>query len=154
MNTFVRVGASSRTRAATPTRSPSSAIGVTAHGRFEVDFLDLDSIAIDSDCPMQFLLADICDDNFASGALAIDGGPRKPKLVATYNTLIDLYGKAGRLKDALDMFLDMPAHGVMPDKYTFNTLINVFGLAGNTAQAEALFASMLGVSILTQRHTM
>ena len=65
---------------------------------------------------MQFLLADICDGNFASGALAIDEGPRKPKLVATYNTLIDLYGKAGRLKDALDMFLDMPAHGVMPDK--------------------------------------
>ena len=116
MNTFVRVGASSRTRAATPTRSPSSAIGVTAHGRFEVDFLDLDSIAIDSDCPMQFLLADIYDGNFASDALAIDGGPRKPKLVATYNTLIDLYGKAGRLKDALGMFLDMPAHGVMPDK--------------------------------------
>jgi len=112
-------------------------------GRFEVDFLDLDGIAIDSDCPMQFLLADICDGNFASGALAIDEGPRKPKLVATYNTLIDLYGKAGRLKDALDMFLDMPAHGVMPDKYTFNTLINVFGFAGNTAQAEALFASML-----------
>ncbi|PAN13099.2 hypothetical protein PAHAL_2G369800 [Panicum hallii] len=112
-------------------------------GRFEVDFLDLDGIAIDSDGPMQFLLADIRDDNFASGALAIDEGPRKPKLVATYNTLIDLYGKAGRLKDALDMFLDMPAHGVMPDTYTFNTLINVFGLSGNMAQAEALFASMV-----------
>ena len=89
---------------------------MTAHGRFEVDFLDLDSIAIDSDCPMQFLLSEIYDGNFASDALAIDGGPRKPKLVATYNTLIDLYGKAGRLKDALGMFLDMPAHGVMPDK--------------------------------------
>jgi pentatricopeptide repeat protein len=114
-------------------------------GRFEVDFLDLDSIAIDSDGPMQFLLASICDDKFAAaGALAIDEqGPRKPKLVATYNTLIDLYGKAGMLKDVLEMFLDMPAHGVVPDTYTFNTLINVFGFSGNTAQAEALFASMV-----------
>jgi pentatricopeptide repeat protein len=116
-------------------------------GRFEVDFLDLDCITVDSDGPMQFLLADICDDKFAAaaGAPAIEGQecPRKPKLVVTYNTLIDLYGKAGRLKNALDMFLDMPAHGVMPDTYTFNTLINIFGLSGNSAQAEVLFASMM-----------
>ncbi|CAN6168038.1 unnamed protein product [Urochloa humidicola] len=115
-------------------------------GRFEVDFLDLDDIAIDSDGPMQFLLADICEYKFAASAAgvpAIDEGPRKPKLVATYNTLIDLYGKAGKLKDALDMFLDMPTHGVIPDTYTFNTLINVFGLSGNMAQADALFANMV-----------
>ncbi|CAL5062833.1 unnamed protein product [Urochloa decumbens] len=115
-------------------------------GRFEVDFLHLDDIAIDSDGPMQFLLADIYDDKFAAaadGVPAIDEGPRKPKLVATYNTLIDLYGKAGNLKDALVMFLDMPTLRVMPDTYTFNTLINVLGLSANMAQAEALFANMV-----------
>jgi pentatricopeptide repeat protein len=116
-------------------------------GRFEVDFLDLDCITVDSDGPMQFLLADICDDKFAAAAdaPAIEGQerPRKPKLVVTYNTLIDLYGKAGKLKNVLDMFLDMPAHGVMPDTYTFNTLINIFGLSGNSVQAEVLFASMV-----------
>ncbi|CAN6198959.1 unnamed protein product [Urochloa humidicola] len=115
-------------------------------GRFEVDFLDLDDITVDSDGPMQFLLADTCDDKFAAadaGVPAIDEGPRKPKLVATHNTLIDLYGKAGKLKDALDMFLDMPTLGVMPDTYTFNTLINIFGLSGNMTQAEALFANMV-----------
>uniref|UniRef100_A0A0A9FR15 Pentatricopeptide repeat-containing protein n=1 Tax=Arundo donax TaxID=35708 RepID=A0A0A9FR15_ARUDO len=60
-----------------------------------------------------------------------------------YNAKIALYGKAGRLKDALDMFVDMPAHGIMPDTYTFNTLINVFGLSCNMAQAEALFCNMI-----------
>ncbi|TVU02795.1 hypothetical protein EJB05_51689, partial [Eragrostis curvula] len=115
-------------------------------GWFEVDFLDLDCSAVDSDGPMQFLLAEIGDDKFsaaAGGAPDLDGVPKKPKLVATYNTMIDLYGKAGRLKDALDMFVDMPAHGVMPDTYTFNTLINIFGLSGNITQAGALFASMV-----------
>lgn len=117
-------------------------------GRFEVDFLDLDHITVDPDGPMQFLLADICDDKFAAvaGARAVEEGqegPRKPKLVPTYNTLIDLYGKAGRLNVALDMFIDMQAHGVMPDTYTFNTLINIFGLCGNAEQAEVLFANMM-----------
>ncbi|KAJ1290858.1 hypothetical protein BS78_02G275100 [Paspalum vaginatum] len=119
-------------------------------GRFEVDFLDLDCVAVDPDGPMQFLLADICDDKFAAataaGAPALEEGhegPRKPKLVATYNTLIDLYGKAGRLKNALDMFVDMPAIGVMPDTYTCNTLINILGLCGNTEQAKVLFANMV-----------
>ncbi|KAF8700761.1 hypothetical protein HU200_034117 [Digitaria exilis] len=123
-------------------------------GRFEVDFLDLDSITIDSDGPMQFLLADICNDKFAAaGGPVIDEGPRKPKRVATYNTMIDLFGKAERLKDALDMFLDMPSQGVMPDTYTFNTLINIFGLSGNMAQAEALFANMVVRGINTDTKT-
>ncbi|PWZ15464.1 Pentatricopeptide repeat-containing protein [Zea mays] len=113
-------------------------------GRFEVDFLDLDSITVDLDGPMQFLLADMYDDKIAAPAAGVaPERPRKPKLVVTYNVLIDLYGKAGRLKNALDMFLDMPAHGVMPDTYTFNTLINIFGFSGNSAQAEVLFASMV-----------
>ncbi|XP_062190774.1 pentatricopeptide repeat-containing protein At1g73710 [Phragmites australis] len=114
-------------------------------GKFEVDFLDLDCSMVDLDGPMRFLLDEICDDKVvdAAGVPGVVGGTRKLKLVATYNTMIDLYGKAGQLKDALDMFMDMPAHGIMADTYTFNTLINVFGLSGNMAQAEALFGSMV-----------
>jgi hypothetical protein len=65
------------------------------NGRFEVCFLDLDCITVDSDGPMQFLLADICVDKFAAAGgapPAIEGQerPRKPKLVVTYNRLISM----------------------------------------------------------------
>ncbi|KAL5198475.1 hypothetical protein ABZP36_001987 [Zizania latifolia] len=114
------------------------------NGRVEVGFIDLDYSALDSGGPVQFLLAEMChrsiDDSGASGIHEI---PRIPKLVVTYNTMIDLYGKAGRLKDAMGMFMRMPASGVTPDTCTFNTMIYIFGLHGNVKEAEALFASMV-----------
>uniref|UniRef100_J3MKR7 Caspase family p20 domain-containing protein n=1 Tax=Oryza brachyantha TaxID=4533 RepID=J3MKR7_ORYBR len=114
------------------------------NGRFEVGFIDLDYSALDAGGPMQFLLADMCHDNIDdAGASGIQGVPTVPKLAVTYNTMIDLYGKAGRLKDAMDMFMGMPDYGVTPDTCTFNTMINIFGLHGNVKEAEALFASMV-----------
>ncbi|KAF3777798.1 Pentatricopeptide repeat-containing protein [Nymphaea thermarum] len=67
---------------------------------------------------------------------------RKPKLAATYNTLIDLYGKAGRLKDASNAFAEMLRSGVVPDKVTFNTMIYTCGSHGNMNEAEALLCKM------------
>jgi pentatricopeptide repeat protein len=140
MNTFVRVLKDEGRYA-----DALALFSYWCEGRFEVYFLDLDCSEVDSNSPMQFLLAEIRDGKFpaAAGAPNLDGVPRKPKPVVTYNTIIDLYGKAGKLMDALDMFVDMPFHGVTPDTYTFNTLINVFGLSGNIAQAGALFATMV-----------
>ncbi|KAF0908632.1 hypothetical protein E2562_026850 [Oryza meyeriana var. granulata] len=114
------------------------------NGRFEVGFIDLDYSALDPSGPMQFLLAEMWHGNmYDADASSIQGVPRIAKLVLTYNTMINLYGKAGRLKDAMDMFMGMPAYGVMPDTCTFNTMISIFGSHGNVNEAEALFASMV-----------
>lgn len=113
-------------------------------GRFDVEFLHLDYTTVSCHGQMQFLLADLCHDKLDSaGPSGVEEVPRKPKLVVTYNTLIALYGKAGRLKDAMEMFVDMLVYQVVPDIYTFNTMINVFGLHGRMEVAEALLANMV-----------
>lgn len=67
---------------------------------------------------------------------------QKPRLTATYNTLIDLYGKAGRLKDAADVFADMLKSGVAVDTVTFNTMIFTCGSHGHISEAESLLSKM------------
>ncbi|KAL4569847.1 hypothetical protein LXL04_025491 [Taraxacum kok-saghyz] len=67
---------------------------------------------------------------------------QKPRLTATYNTLIDLYGKAGRLKDAGDVFAEMLQSGITMDTITFNTMIFTCGSHGNISEAESLFHKM------------
>uniref|UniRef100_A0A0E0LKF4 PROP1-like PPR domain-containing protein n=1 Tax=Oryza punctata TaxID=4537 RepID=A0A0E0LKF4_ORYPU len=139
MNTFVRIlkDVGSHSDAAT-------LFDNWCNGRFQVGFIDLDYSAFDSGGPMQFLLEEMCHGNVDDvGASGIQGVARIPKLAVTYNTMIDLYGKAGKLKDAMDMFMGMPDYGVMADTCTFNTLINIFGSHGNVKEAEALFASMI-----------
>ncbi|KAG0469833.1 hypothetical protein HPP92_016533 [Vanilla planifolia] len=71
-----------------------------------------------------------------------DVGPQTPRLAATYNTLIDLYGKAGKLKDASDAFSQMLRSGVMPDMLTFNTIINICCSHGRLVEAESLLLKM------------
>lgn len=68
--------------------------------------------------------------------------PGKPRLTSTYNTLIDLYGKAGRLKDAADVFADMVKSGVRMDTITFNTMIFICGSHGDLLEAESLLSKM------------
>lgn len=67
---------------------------------------------------------------------------QKPQRTATYNTLIDLYGKAGRLKDAAETFAEMLKNGVAMDAFTFNTMIFICGSHGNLSEAEALLNKM------------
>ncbi|EPS73099.1 hypothetical protein M569_01654 [Genlisea aurea] len=71
-----------------------------------------------------------------------DGAPTKPRLTSTYNTLIDLYGKAGRLKDAAEVFADMLKGGVELDTLTFNTMIFICGSNGLLSESEALLREM------------
>ncbi|XP_057955551.1 pentatricopeptide repeat-containing protein At1g73710 [Malania oleifera] len=124
-------------------------------GRIELDSLDLDSIA-NSDCdsssdPISFKHF-LSTELFKTGrrvppskivdSLDIDSLVRKPRLTATYNTLIDLYGKAGRLKDAADVFGEMLKLGVAMDVITFNTLIFTCGSHGHLSEAESLLSKM------------
>ncbi|EHA8587390.1 pentatricopeptide repeat-containing protein [Cocos nucifera] len=115
-------------------------------GRVELDCLEIDFDESDSISPKHFLLTEL----FKSGgrapvsnvAAALKEGPRKPRLAATYNTLIDLYGKAGKLKDASDAFAGMLRSGISPDTITFNTMINICGSHGHLLEAESLLDKM------------
>ncbi|XP_010555132.1 PREDICTED: pentatricopeptide repeat-containing protein At1g73710 [Tarenaya hassleriana] len=71
-----------------------------------------------------------------------DSSPRKPRLTSTYNTLIDLYGKAGRLEDAANAFSEMLKSGVPMDTITFNTMIHTCGTHGYLSEAESLMGKM------------
>ncbi|OMO98776.1 hypothetical protein COLO4_13706 [Corchorus olitorius] len=66
----------------------------------------------------------------------------KPQLTSTYNTLIDLYGKAGRLRDAAEVFSEMLKSGVAMDTITFNTMIFICGSHGHLSEAESLLSKM------------
>ncbi|OIW13897.1 hypothetical protein TanjilG_31786 [Lupinus angustifolius] len=128
-------------------------------GRVELDDLDLDSLTLDKNSR----LMPISFKHFLSTELFKTGGripasdimslsntenaPRKPRLTSTYNTMIDLYGKAGRLKDAADVFADMLKSGVAADTITFNTMIFVCGSHGNLEEAESLLVKMEEKSI-------
>lgn len=72
----------------------------------------------------------------------VDNCVRKPRLTSTYNTLIDLYGKAGRLKDAANVFSEMLTAGISMDTITFNTMIFTCGSHGHLAEAETLLIKM------------
>jgi pentatricopeptide repeat protein len=51
--------------------------------------------------------------------------------LVTYNTLLDVYGKAGRLNDVIYWFAEMKKAGVQPDVLTFNSLVNAYGKASH-----------------------
>nr|XP_043608855.1 pentatricopeptide repeat-containing protein At1g73710 [Erigeron canadensis] len=123
-------------------------------GKVELDDLDLDSM-VDSESgsslePIsltRFLLTEL----FRTGGRDhtkswvrpdTENSVQKPRLTATYNTLIDLYGKAGRLKDAADVFAEMLKSGIAMDTITFNTMIFICGSHGNLSEAEALLSKM------------
>ncbi|XP_023538127.1 pentatricopeptide repeat-containing protein At1g73710 [Cucurbita pepo subsp. pepo] len=72
----------------------------------------------------------------------VDNCTRKPRLTSTFNTLIDLYGKAGRLKDAANVFAEMLKSGIPMDTITFNTMIFTCGSHGHLAEAETLLSKM------------
>ncbi|CAN4103363.1 unnamed protein product [Withania somnifera] len=112
-------------------------------GKIELD--DFDSI--DDSEPFslkQFLLTELfrTGGRNPSRVSEIENTGRKPRMTATYNTLIDLYGKAGRLKDAADVFNEMLKSGVALDAVTFNTMIFICGSRGYLEESEALLNKM------------
>ena len=75
-------------------------------------------------------------------AVDVEISARKPRLTSTYNTLIDLYGKVGRLNDAAEVFVEMLKSGVAMDTVTFNTMIFTCGSNGNMSEGELLLTKM------------
>ncbi|KAI5077818.1 hypothetical protein GOP47_0007642 [Adiantum capillus-veneris] len=66
----------------------------------------------------------------------------QPTNIETYNTLIDLCGKSGRLADATHAFEEMMSRGIRPNAVTFNTMIHICGTNDRMEEAEALFRKM------------
>ncbi|XP_061366909.1 pentatricopeptide repeat-containing protein At1g73710 [Gastrolobium bilobum] len=124
-------------------------------GKVELDDLDLDSLMVTMNSSRSipisfkhFLSTELfktggrIPDSSSMTSLNIENVPQKPRISSTYNTMIDLYGKAGRLNDAADVFADMLKSGVAVDTYTFNTMIFICGSHGNLVEAESLLGKM------------
>lgn len=60
----------------------------------------------------------------------------------TYNTLIDNYGKAGKLQEASATFLQMLKEGITPTTVTFNTMIHINGKNGRLKEVNMLMQKM------------
>ncbi|MCI24628.1 pentatricopeptide repeat-containing protein, partial [Trifolium medium] len=118
-------------------------------GKVNLDDLDFNSDSRSSLVPIGFKPGElfkigggIRDSNAMLSMYMENVGPQKPRNTTTYNTLIDLYGKAGRLKDAADVFDDMMKSGVAVDIFTFNTMIFISGSRGNLLEVESLLVKM------------
>ncbi|KAM1112586.1 hypothetical protein EV1_045061 [Malus domestica] len=124
-------------------------------GKIELDELDLDSMGdsvngSDSE-PISFKHF-LSTELFKTGgriptskittSLDTQNSDRKPRQASTYNALIDLYGKAGRLDDAANVFGEMMKSGVPMDVITFNTMIFTCGSHGHLSEAETLLSKM------------
>ncbi|KAL5864959.1 hypothetical protein ACOSQ3_002473 [Xanthoceras sorbifolium] len=124
-------------------------------GRVELDDLEFDSVVDvengSGSAPVSFKHF-LSTELFKTGgrnpiprnvvSLDLENSFRKPRLTSTYNTLIDLYGKAGRLKDAANVFAEMLKSGVAMDTITFNTMIHTCGSHGRFSEAESLLSKM------------
>ncbi|XP_018501921.2 pentatricopeptide repeat-containing protein At1g73710-like [Pyrus x bretschneideri] len=124
-------------------------------GKIELDELDLNSMG---DSVNSYGSEPISFKHFLSTELFKTGGRiptskvttsldtqnsvQKPRQASTYNALIDLYGKAGRLDDAANVFGEMMKSGVPMDVITFNTMIFTCGSNGHLSEAETLLSKM------------
>ncbi|KAM1059222.1 hypothetical protein EV2_024688 [Malus domestica] len=101
-------------------------------GKIELDELDLNSMG---DCGR-------IPTSKVTTSLDTQNSVQKPRQASTYNALIDLYGKAGRLDDAANVFGEMMKSGVPMDVLTFNTMIFTCGSNGHLSEAETLLSKM------------
>ncbi|KAL6535256.1 hypothetical protein OROMI_026630 [Orobanche minor] len=60
----------------------------------------------------------------------------------TYNTLIDTYGKAGKLQEASETFEKMLERGIVPTTVTFNTMMHMFGNNDQVDKVDSLMQRM------------
>lgn len=66
----------------------------------------------------------------------------KPDLV-TYNTVLDLLGRAGRIDEMLGEFASMKEAGILPDFISYNTLLNQLTKVGRLDLCSVYFRDMV-----------
>ncbi|KAL9256614.1 Pentatricopeptide repeat-containing protein [Drosera capensis] len=129
-------------------------------GKADLEGIDLDGLGEtrsraqkDSVRLKSFLSAEILKMGASNGSLNVavnsnrKGYVRRLQLSATYDALIDLYGKADRLSDAVNAFSELLASGLAVDVISFNTMIHTFGSHGHLPEAVSLFFKMIGRGI-------
>ncbi|EAY94290.1 hypothetical protein OsI_16061 [Oryza sativa Indica Group] len=62
--------------------------------------------------------------------------------VVTFTSVISGYCKAGKLEDAMAVYNDMVASGIMPNTVTYNVLINGYGKVGDLGSAVEVYQQM------------
>lgn len=71
----------------------------------------------------------------------------------TYNTLIDTYGKAGKIDEASKTFEEMVQKGIAPNIVTFNTMIHMYGNNGQLDEVAILMRRMEKAKCLPDTRT-
>ncbi|KAJ6670932.1 hypothetical protein OIU85_014761 [Salix viminalis] len=66
----------------------------------------------------------------------------KPDLV-TFNTVLDLLGRAGRIDEMLSEFASMKEEGILPDFISYNTLLNQLRKVGRLDLCSVYFRDMV-----------
>lgn len=89
-------------------------------------------------------LEDYGETSMQTTSITINGYPKRQVSLSsyTYNTLIDTFGKAGRLKEASGTFARMLKDGVFPNTVTFNTMIHIWGNQGQLEEVASLIHKM------------
>ncbi|KAL3506021.1 hypothetical protein ACH5RR_031403 [Cinchona calisaya] len=77
-----------------------------------------------------------------AGAIIGDSRPPVSLSSITYNNLIDTYGKAGKVKEACQIFDQMLREGIVPTTVTFNTMIHMCGNNGQLEEVSSLTMKM------------
>ncbi|KAK4801351.1 hypothetical protein SAY86_021838 [Trapa natans] len=73
----------------------------------------------------------------------VNGSEEKACLSSyTYNTLIDTYGKSGRVQEAFNTFNQMLEEGTVPTTVTFNTMIHIYGNNNQLKEVNSLMKRM------------
>lgn len=132
-----------------------------------------DFLYIDHRCKVKVHFEDLVDKRDCSPNISPEGVPKikgllddnsidpcrendrvqRPHSSYTYNTLIDTYGKAGRLQEASKLFSEMLKERISPNTVTFNTMIHICGSYGNLDEADALMAKMEELCCLPDTRT-
>lgn len=79
----------------------------------------------------------------ASVTHRVNGSEEKACLSSyTFNTLIDTYGKLGRVQEAFKTFNQMLEEGIVPTTVTFNTMIHTYGNNNQLKEVDLLMKRM------------
>ncbi|CAO2836580.1 unnamed protein product [Amaranthus hypochondriacus] len=81
-------------------------------------------------------------DVYRASAMKVNSNTPLCLSLYTYNTLIDTYGKSGRIEEMSQTFEKMLEDGVIPDTITFNTMMHIYGSIGRLDEVSRLVQKM------------
>ncbi|CAA6669601.1 unnamed protein product [Spirodela intermedia] len=83
-----------------------------------------------------------CKLHLASGIFGRMISEGVPPTIQTYNTMISVYGRRGKLEKAIEMFNTAKSIGLSIDEKTYTNMISYYGKSGESQEASRLFGEM------------